>query len=388
MIGSDSLTSSPGGIAGAVRSRDTPERKGATRWLTPVSTLLLGVVPVLSIPVLAAALVHSHNFAFDFHGWYWPAGRRILHGLSPYALPVSRAYKYPAPGALLVTPFALLPRAVADSAFTAVVLAAVAATLRLLDVRDWRVYGVVMLWQPVVFGWETANLTLLLVFGVAVAWRYRDHALTVGAVTAAVISVKLFLLPLALWLVATRRYAALAWAVIVAVALNVIGWAVLGFGELPRYVRLLDAFTPSAERRGCSPVSLLLHLGMTTQVAYAVALAAAGAIAVYGVLVGRRGYDRSALTYCLAASLLASPLVESHYLALLMIPLALRWRSFNLIWLLPLMLWPAPVDHAANWQQALTLVVAAALVIAAAADSRGAAPGSGPPHLRLGVTRS
>ena len=386
MVGPDSISSLSPWVASAIPPQPSSPRIRPAWWLAPVSRLFLGLLPLVSVPVLAAALIHSHELAFDFHGWYWPAGHRVLDGLSPYALPVGSAYKYPAVGALLVTPFALLPRMLADWVFTALVLAAVPATLRLLDIGDWRIYGAVMLWQPVVYGWETANITLLLVLGLAVAWHYRDRAVAAGAVIGLLISVKLFLLPIGLWLLATRRYAALTWAAVITLVLNASAWSVLGFGEASRYVRLLGAFTPGAERRGYSLISLLIHQGATTDIAYAVALAAAAAAAAAGLVAGRRGNDSLALTSCLAASLLASPLVESHYLALLIVPLALTWRRFSVVWLLPLALWPAPVDHAASWQQLLTLCVAGVLVAAAAERARVSARFR-PPHFRLGATR-
>ena len=45
----------------------------------------------------------------------------------------------------------------------------------------------------------------LLVFAVALAWRFRDKAWAVGSLIGLAVAVKLFLWPLAVWLAITRR---------------------------------------------------------------------------------------------------------------------------------------------------------------------------------------
>ncbi len=139
--------------------------------------------------------VHIHALATDFHQEYWPAARLVIHGLSPYAGGEQRigarvAFPvYPAPTALLFVPLALVPHGVADILFTAINIAAVILTLRVLQIRDWRLYGVVFMSRPmVVQAWQTANLTLLLGLGVAWLWRERDRPIVAGALAAALIS--------------------------------------------------------------------------------------------------------------------------------------------------------------------------------------------------------
>src|SRR5271167_949706 len=73
--------------------------------------VLLVVLPILSVPIVLLLAHPLHNFAVDFHSWYWPSGKRVLDGLSPYALSPWRALNYPAPAALLFVPFAVIPRA-------------------------------------------------------------------------------------------------------------------------------------------------------------------------------------------------------------------------------------------------------------------------------------
>ncbi len=77
---------------------------------------------------------------------------------------------------LPVVPLTALPPSVADWLATAIVLATLVAALWVLDIRDWRVYGVVLLWPSVIEAVQTANASLPLTLLVALMWRYRDRA--------------------------------------------------------------------------------------------------------------------------------------------------------------------------------------------------------------------
>jgi hypothetical protein len=336
-----------------------------------LAAIRLGSLTPFLIPLalLLAAVGGSSgavHYAGDFHYSFWPAGQRLLHGESPYVDPGSPdiaraiAFVYPAVGALLLAPLALIPRELADALFAGVNLAAVILTLRILGVRDWRLYGVVLACLPVCSGWIVGNVTLLLGLGVAVAWRYRARPMVAGLVVALLVSVKLFLWPLALWLLATRRYAALAWATAGGVALNAIAWAVLGFDELDRYIRLMRALTAAEQDVGYSLVGLLIRGGATHGAAYGLALAAAAGCGLACLTVGRRGSELPAMALAIAVSLLASPIVQVHYFALLIVPLAVARPRLGAAWALPVAMWlclkPEP------WQVAVALSLTAAMV--------------------------
>jgi hypothetical protein len=332
--------------------------------------LLIGL-PLLLTAFELSVVRGRHTFALDFHGWYWPAGQRVLHGLSPYALPPLRALNYPAFGALIFVPFALLPHAAADWVFALLVFAAVPLTLRLLAVRDWRIYGIVLLWQPILVGWETANVSLLLVVGLAAVWRYRDRAAVAGLILAVLISVKLFLFPVGVWWLATRRYRALGWAIAGTTVLNLIGWAVLGFHEIPIYVSLLQSFARMAERWGYSLIGLALHLGAGQGLADAIGILAAAVVVLASLRVHGTRRDLVLYSACLAACLLASPVVETHYLALMLLPLAIAQPSLSRLWALPIVLIITPADHPSIWQHVLSLCVVATVMLTTAVGPRG-----------------
>jgi alpha-1,2-mannosyltransferase len=326
------------------------------------------VVPVLFTVFIVQLAVARHSFAVDFHHAFWPAGQRVLHGLTPYASPGSPqvgagiAFVYPAVGAVLFAPLALIPHGLADALFASVNLAAALAAIRVLGVRDWRLYGLVALTPAVISGWQTANVTLLLVLGIALAWRHREHPFVAGALVALIVSVKLFVWPLGLWLLVTRRYAALAWAIGLGLLMNGLAWSVVGFQQLHRYTALVHAVSHAEERTAYTLMALGMRLGASHGGAYAAGLAVAAIAALACVVAGRRRHDQSALLLSIAVSLLATPIVWRHYLALLIVPLAIARPRLSAVWLIPLALHACPVTTPATWQLLVGLGSACAVV--------------------------
>ena len=338
----------------------------AGRNVLPIA--LWGFLPAVLIVQTVLRLGTHTQFAGDFHYAFWPAGQQVLHGLSPYVdpgAPVIKqaiAFVYPAVGALLLVPLALLPHAVADNAFALFNLGAMLLTLRVLKVRDWRLYGAALLCAPVFSGWSLANVTLLLGLGVAVAWRYRDRALIAGPLIALLVSVKLFLWPLALWLVATRRYAAVGYGALCGLVLNAVAWLTLGLDEVHRYSRLMDALVRAEERHGYSLISLSLRFGASHFGAYALAILIAIVAATACIVVGRAGRDLGALALALAVSIVATPIVQLHYFALLLVPFAVARPRLSLAWALPLAFW-ACWTPTRSWQVAGALALGTAMLV-------------------------
>lgn len=325
--------------------------------------VVLGFLPIVSVPLVLVLAHPLNNFAVDFHSWFWPAGRHVLDGLSPYTSTSEWfAFKYPAPAALLFVPFALLPHVLADWIFVALVLSSLMAALWLLGVRDWRVYGIVMLWQPVIIGYLTANVSLLLVFGLAVCWFYRERPLIVGSVLGLLVSVKLFPIVIAIWLLATRRFRALAWMFAAIAVLNLVAWSVIGWSQVSVYLHVVAVAKVGDEMRAYSLIGLARHLGAGESIADTIGIAAAVVVVALGLRVSGEPRDRIVLSACVAACLLVSPIVESHYLVLLIVPLALARPRLSPIWALPIILLLTPADYPSGWQHALSLAVFAALV--------------------------
>ncbi len=322
------------------------------------------LAPVLVTLLVLGRALASHALAVDFQHGPLLAGSRLLAGASPYPGPHAPEvlngwpFDYPALAALLGAPFSVLGHVPADTALILLSVGAVVLTLRWCGVRDWRLYGLVFLWPAVIAGWQTANLTLPIMLGIAGLWRYRDRPVIAGALVALVISLKLFLWPLGLWLLATRRYAATGYALVIGVVLNLIAWGAIGFDQIGRYVRLLTAVTRLLSPHTYTLVALLHITG------YPALLAIAAPVLITCVGLGRRGHDRHAFTLAIAACLLVTPLVWLHYFALLIVPLALARPRVAPVWFLGVLL-QFPISTPAPWQVAVTLLAAAGITAAA-----------------------
>jgi hypothetical protein len=337
--------------------------------------------------VVAIAIFRSiHQFAGDFHKEFWPAGLHVLNGQTPYLLNHAQvanglAFPYPAFTGLLMAPFALLPRAASEVVFTLICFAALYAILRILDVRDWRLYGLVLLWAPVLNAWQSANLTLLLALGIALMWRYRDRAAIAGLCVAVAISLKPFVWPLGVWLLATRRWRAAGYALLAGAVINGISFAVLGFDQIGRYLH--DASTVSGVffRHAYTPVALALHLGAVTSVADGVGIALALLALIACVWLGLRARDLAALTLAIVLMWLASPVLWMHYFALALVPLAIAKPRLHPVWALPIVLIVCGSRSTQAWQIVLVLLVigtlVAATIRAASEPWRGMVPGRG-----------
>jgi hypothetical protein len=351
---------------GAVAASPAAARSAGRRSALEHSCFAL--LPGLVCAFIVYEMVRGNIVAIDFRDAYRLAGHRLLVGSSPYAwtptqIAGGEVFVYPSLAAVLMVPFALLPSSVAALLFSGLCAAAAAATLRMLDVRDWRLYGLTLVWPWVVAGWQTCNLTLLLGLGIALAWRHRDRPALSGLIVGALVSLKPFTAPIVLWLLVTRRYRAVGWGVAGALALNLIGWGIVGFAQIQRYVSLSSRVTTALEHTGYGLISAAEHIGLGHSVGIAIELFAAVLLVALMVIAGRRQDDRRALAAAIVLMLVASPLVWSHYFALLLIPVALAYPRLNRVWLLPLLLWGCAVRDAAEWQIVVTWAVVAVVCL-------------------------
>lgn len=344
------------------------ETAGAGRWTAAATrtgaAVFVGLVPLCLVAFLLAANGHHPT---DFTT-FWDSGRALLHGRSPYPSPGSlpahpdrttfAPFVYPPVAAVPMVPLALLPFGVAVVVFLLVDLAAVALALRLLGVTDWRCYGAAFCSAPVFAGTGIGAISPLLLLGLAAAWRYRDRAAATGVLVAYVATAKVFLWPVWLWLLRTRRYAAAAVAAAASLAGVTAAWAAIGFAGLHDYPTLLGRLTSLVGPESYSPYALGRALGLGSGSAQATAYALAAAVAAPA---WRVRDDGRLLTAAIAVSLIATPILWPHYLVLLFVPIALARRSFSPLWLAPAATW---VD-AAGWSSGSAVRIAGLLAIAA-----------------------
>jgi glycosyl transferase family 87 len=318
---------------------------GLARAARRIRPLFLFVLLPLLVALLRLDSLHD-RFAtqgYDFRGTLWEPARQLLEGASPYpsatdaaSLASGNPSVYPPLPIELATPLARLGFDAAFACWLVLLVAAVVAALWLVGVRDWRCYSLALLSPPVVEGLFFGNVTLLLVLLLACAWRWRARWAPSGFAVAAAVAVKPLLVPLVLWLLLTRRFRAAALSVVATVALVLVPWAVIGFDGLRQYPRLLDrlddVYGPGTDSL---PVALS-WLGASETARRLVCLVAAAVLVALAYRVRtRRNGDLAVFAAMVGVSVVATPIVWPHYLALLLVPLAIRYPRPTLAWVLP-----------------------------------------------------
>jgi len=202
-----------------------------------------------------------------------------------------------------------------------------------------------------------------LLLGTALIWRYRDRSALAGSIASVTAVVKLFLWPLGLWLLVTRRLRAAVIFALAALLVTLLGWAAIGFAGFRSYPHLVRVLSQLEAGVSYSPVALL-RLSGSTSTALSVVLVVAVVLAVSLAARGGDG-DRRSFTIAVLGSLLATPVLWLHYFALLFVPIALYRPRLSGLWFLPFVLWVTPAGHSEGsfWKIALALAVAAIVAV-------------------------
>ena len=330
-------------VSGAHVSRGGFREAAVRLW----PLVAFGCVPVLAAWIYLSPYADQHALGLDFKGTLWEPAQAILDGRSPYPDPSLAAITngapavYPPPAMLAALPLGLLPWQAAAAVWAVLLVAGVVAALRLLGVHDWRCYAIALVSTPVLMGVGLGNLSIALVPLAALAWRYRDRWLVAGCAVGTLAAAKIFLWPLALWFVLTRRYRAAVAAALSAAALLVISWAAIGFRGLADYPQLIR----SLDRLYAGHSYSLVTLGRAAGIGRASSLLPLAALAVVisiAVAVSRKpDADRSVFALAVVASLAATPVLWPHTLALLLVPIAVISPRLGPLWFAPLLLWVA-----------------------------------------------
>ena len=344
----------------AVRRLPTSHRMALGPWrtLTVGASLALGGVLLATLVVAAG----SPNFALDFREAYLPAARSVLDVGSPYAINesspdgISGLYLYPPQLAIALVPLTVLSTNVASFVAFLTALAALMGALALLGVRDIRCFAILLVWAPAWQALQMANASALLVLALALIWRYRDHVWRSGAVLGLAASVKLFLWPVLVWALASRRPRMVACAVAVGFSVTLVAWAAIGFDGLMAYPDLLRS---AGEQPSFSINAVVEKLGYAPVVGYILTSVVGWTLLALAIALARRGNDVRSFTLAIAAALALTPILWWHYLALLVVPLALTRPRFSPLWLLPIAIWLVRLGAGDGVESALPLVVAA-----------------------------
>ena len=337
-------------------------------FVRPVSIALFGVLPAIMILALFVETVQDDAVAFDFRVFY-DAAEAILRGDSPYVnlddvgAVVGRSFVYPPLTALAAIPFTALPFQAAGLVVQAALVVAMLGVLRVLGVRDWRCYGIVLLWPPVLSAIQTGSVTILLTLAAAVAWRYRDRTAASAIAVGAALAVKTILWPLVVWMAASRRVVAAALSCFVGGALALLSWSAIVFKGLADYPDLLRRLESAVGEDSYTAYIVGLDLGLPSSVARGIWLALGLGLLAGVVVLARRGEERAAFVAAIAASLALTPIVWLHYFALLTLVVALAQPRLGVLWFVPLAMVLTPGSgHPTQFETAWTLATAAATI--------------------------
>ena len=256
-----------------------------------------GVLPALAVAILFTSAIDGNSVAIDF-GQYYAAAEAILRGESPYLAtgdPLTAwggPYPYPPLLALLAAPLTALSLQAAGLVVMAVLVLVALSVPWILGVRDWRCYGLLLLWPPVISAIQTGNVTLWFALAAALAWRFRDRVLPVSAAVGLTLAAKFFLWPLVVWLAATRRVRSAIGACVVGGGMLVASWAVLGFAGFVDYPELLRKLEDTVGGDSYTAYIVGLDLGLPSGVSRAIWLGIGLAILGAVVVLARRGDEQ------------------------------------------------------------------------------------------------
>lgn len=339
----------------------------------------LGVLPGLVVAGIFVVAFTDDAVATDF-GQFYAAAEAILRGEDPYATaePLTAwggPYPYPPLPAIFAAPLTALPLEAAGLLVMAVLVCVALAVPWVLGVRDWRCYGVLLLWPPVISAIQTGNVTLWFALASAVVWRFRDRLLPSSASIGITLAAKFFLWPLVVWLVATRRVGAAALSCAIGACLLVLSWALVGFAGFVEYPGLVRDLEDKVGADSYTAYIVGLDLGLPPSASRALWIALGAALVAAVVVLARRGDEKSAFVLAIAAALALTPIVWLHYFALLLVVVAVVQPRLSLVWFVPLgmILTPGsgqPTPFQTSWTLAIAATTIGLAVRASLADNR------------------
>jgi len=341
-----------------------------------VSVAAFAILPAVVIVVLFAGTLADDAVAPDFLQFY-RAAEAILAGDDPYvatdATTWGGPFPYPPLPALGVAPLTLLPLEAAGLLVMATLVLVALAIPFVLGVRDWRCYGLVLLWPPVISAIQTGNVTLWFALAAALVWRFRERATISGSVLGLTLAAKFFLWPLVAWLAATRRIAGTVIASLVGIVALVGSWAAIGFDGMREYPSILHDLEEVVGEDSYTAYIVALDVGLPSEVARGLWLTIGLALVAAAILLARHGDERTSFVLGITAALALTPIVWLHYFALLLVVVALVQPRLGLLWFLPLGMVVTPGSgHPSPFETGATLAIAALIVGVAVRTSAGA----------------
>jgi alpha-1,2-mannosyltransferase len=325
----------------------------------PLARALIRLGPVLILALFACAIFAVFAAAGATLGYdaaaYLQAADRLLAGQPLYDTTIDVAvgfgvYLYPPPFALAAVPFAVLPAPLGLWAWLATMLTAFLAGTALLPVRTsvrWTIVLLAALSLPFLYGLKLGQVGPLIYLAFAIGWRWIDQPAATGLAVAAGALTKLQPALLFGWMVATRRWRALAIGLGAVALAAIVTTAVTEAATWWDYLALLGRINkPITTPQNLTVGAIAYRAGASVDLASLIQWAMlAGTLAVTCFAWLRRD-GVTGFVVGLVASQLVSPVVWSHYAMLLLLPVALllerrHWWAIAI----PLVTW-LPVDIA------------------------------------------
>lgn len=367
----------------------------STRGLRVAARRSIGTVAVVALFAIVvwwwylfAVEASPSDWAFDFRQ-FWQGGKDVVDGVSPYpssALLTSAddelgpegirevfRFPYPATAAVALAPFGLLSFHLAAAVWSALLIVSLLAAMRILGVKDWRVFAVLVTSAPVITSVRLGTFTPVLILLLAAVWRWRDRRWAPGLLLAVAISLKLFVWPVVVWLAATRRWREAGVALVGASGLTIIAWAGIGFSGMVDYPDLLRRLSDLVADRGLSLVALGTEAGLPRALADVLPWVAGIALLAGAVEVSRRpDGDRRAFSLAVVAALALTPIVWLHYFAMLVVPIAIARPRFAWVWLIMWGFWLIPTQENQGdlWRILVATALSAGVVASSCVDFR------------------
>lgn len=316
---------------------------------------VLALAALCALPIVLYAVMLQYfwdrgELGIDFTQTLLPAAEEIVRGDSPYP-----AYGYPPLVAFALVPFTFLPSP--EVVYTVLLLLGIAASLRVLGIRDWRCYGAAFLWGASFHAVQTGNVSVWLLLLTAVAWRVRESTWSTAVASGLATATKIICWPLVVWHAATGRWRAAALSVAVAGGVTAALWGSLGFSGLLDYPSSLDKLETAQAPSSYTVRALLEDAGLPT-LGRLVWIGLVVLVLACCVVAGRRGLDSRSFAFAVLAAVIASPIVWLHSFVLLLAPVAVLRPRFGVVWLLPALLWlGSGTGNGATWQTVMVLVV-------------------------------
>jgi hypothetical protein len=364
--------------AGAVSSRS----RGRRARMAFILVAVLGCVALVWLAVMFVSLRQTEVFqgetvyAFgDLWGYdyeaYLSATQRLSETGSPYQSQLLAGPYRPGPhGLYMYSPVLavhLLPVAglsLADGSalwFLAHVLA-LAAACALMPVRlpiRVTVFAVATFSYAVGKDLGLGNVSVMLLLPLAMTWRWLDRPLGAAAL-AWTMAVRPSFGVVLLWQLLRRQWSAVAWTIVAGLGLVALTLPFVGIQGYVDYLTVLANMTDVTGVRNNRDLSTtLLDLGADGGVAR-LGLMAGYALGIGAILLSLRRDRELGYMITLTASLILSPLLWDHYLALLVLPAALlaqRWTPLAVA--IPLLSWLPTGLHALAVLAVLALLLVA-----------------------------